>query len=360
MASFFNNFLHGLAAGDHVKDYRHASNLFSHDNFRLAPKFRYLYHCVIVLNRSVAQQTFDQAELGFMVKAVDLPGISIDVETLNQYNRTAYNYGKVHYSPVSITFHDDNHNNVRNFLANYYSYYFGDGNKQPAEYNIRTGGGLRNTFEENNQIPGGSWGLDSAFTQSYGLNLIKEITIYSLSKGKGTSYTLKNPVITEYSHGSHEASDGVSPMEHTINLNYDAIVYGDVGIGSIPNFGSGFYDKAPSALSGGGRGTNSVIGPGGMFDKGMDVFGNLKSGNLLGAAVGAFQLREQVRANDVRDLLKNELKDSLPSAVDIITRNAGNRFPTATMRKAAEIRGAEAAGSGDSGGASGPDLGGST
>ena len=39
----------------------------------------------------------------------------------------------------------------------------------------------------------------------------------------------------------------------------------------------------------------------------MDVFGNLKSGNILGAAVGAFQLREQIRANDTRDLLKNEL-----------------------------------------------------
>ena len=53
MASFFSNFLHGLAEGDTVKDYRHASNLFSHDNFRLAPKYRHLFHCNIILNKSL-------------------------------------------------------------------------------------------------------------------------------------------------------------------------------------------------------------------------------------------------------------------------------------------------------------------
>ena len=122
-----------------------------------------------------------------------------------------------------------------------------------------------------------------------------------------------------------------------------------------PNFGKGFYDQTKSTLSGGGRGSNSVLGPGGMFDKGMDVYGSLKSGNLVGAAMSAFQLREQIRANDARDLLKNELKDMLPGVATQIARNGNNSFPTATLRREREIRADAEASAGDGGGASGGD-----
>ena len=358
MASFFSNFLHGLAEGDTVKDYRHASNLFSHDNFRLAPKYRHLFHCNIILNKSVASAFFDQNEVSFMVKTITLPAASFETNEIRQYNRKAYSYTGITYEPVSITLHDDNSNNVRNFLANVYNYYIDDGNKPIGKRNIRNANGLRDSMQPN-QSSGGSWGLDSSFTRSYGLNLIQSIEIYSLTKGKGALYTLHNPVVSSFGHGSHDVADGVSPNESTLVVQYDSFTYDDVSISQVKNFGQGFYDRAPSTLSGGGRGSNSVIGPGGMFDKGMDVFGNLKSGNILGAAVGAFQLREQIRANDARDLLKNELKDMLPSAVQQIGRNVGNSFPTATLRKAQqEVRGAEAQAEVDSGAGGGASSGG--
>ncbi len=340
-----------MAPGDVSADYRHASNLFTHDNFRLAPKHRFLYSCLIILNNGAKLDSFNSTELSFMVKTIELPSASFQVSPHKQYNRTAYAFTGIDYTPVNITFHDDNSNNVRNFLANIYSYYVSDGNKSSGDYNIRNGGGLLQTYEDNPNMPGGSWGLDSRFSQAYGLNLIKEIQIYSLSRGTGAQYTLKNPVITQFTHGSHDVSAQES-NESSISVSYDAFTYAD---GLPPNFGKGFYDQKKSTLSGGGRGTNSVIGPGGMFDKGMDVYGNLQSGNLVGAAVSAFQLREQVRANDARDLLKNELKNILPSVSTQIAKNAGNSFPTATRRRDSEIRGEAGAGAGqsESGGASG-------
>jgi len=123
VASFLTNFLHGIGGGDHIKDYRHASNLFTHDNFRLAPKTAFLYHCLIKLNRQavaysgMSAMLQNEPELSFMVKAVDLPRMSVDIEELNQYNRKTFNMTKVNYSPVSITFHDDNANTIRDFLA---------------------------------------------------------------------------------------------------------------------------------------------------------------------------------------------------------------------------------------------------
>ena len=330
MASFLSNFLHGVGHGDHIKDYRHASNLFLHDNHRLAPKFRYLYHCNIKLNRGVAGALLDQAELSFMIKTIELPSITFEVETNKQYNRKAYNYLGVDYAPVTITFHDDNHNNVRNFLARIYQHYVNDGTKN--NYSIRTGG-KRNSYNE--RAPDMAWGLDSNHVQSGGAHLIDEIQINSLSKGNATVYTLKNPVITSFSHGSHDVSAAGDPMESTIQVHYDAIVYGDNNAGSVENFGGAFYDRSGSVLSGGGRGSGGgLFTPGGVFDKATNIFGNLQSGNLLNAAAGAFQLREQLKHNSTKDLLRNDISNALPGITGLISRNQGNSFPTATLRRA--------------------------
>jgi len=356
MASFLSNFLHGVGHGDSIKDYRHASNLFTHDNFRLAPKFRYLYHCNIKLNRGIAGALLDQAEISFMVKTIELPSITFEVETNKQYNRKAYNLLGVDYAPISITFHDDNHNNVRNFLARIYQHYVNDGTKN--NYSVRSGG-KRHTYNE--RASDLTWGLDSSYAQSGGTNLIDEIQINSLSKGNATVYTLKNPVIASFSHGSHDVSDGAGPMESTIQVHYDAIVYGDNKAGSVENFGGSFYDRSGSVLSGGARGGGGgLFSPGGIFDKATDVFGNLQSGNLLNAAAGAFQLREQLRHNSTKDLLRNDISNSLPGITDLISRNQGNSFPTATLRRAQQsVREAAAEADVDSsgGGASGAGAG---
>ena len=122
-------------------------------------------------------------------------------------------------------------------------------------------------------------------------------------------------------------------MEHTVTVNYESIIYGEQQVSKIPGFGTSFYDREKSVLSGAGGGTNSVLGPGGMFDKGMDIFGNLQQGGIGGiakAAVNAFSLREQMRRFDARDSVKHELRDMSRSVEDFVAREAGNAFATAT------------------------------
>lgn len=278
-----------------------------------------------------------EPELSFMVKAVDLPKISVDVEELNQYNRKTYNMTKVNYGPVNITFHDDNANTIRDFLANYYNYYFGDGSRSHEEkHSLRaTDTGLRHSYHEDGMnFAGGSWGLDSVYTHTAkGQNLLDYIEIFSLSKGRASGYKLLNPIFSDISHGAHDASAGGITMEHTVTVNYESIIYGEQQVSKIPGFGTSFYDREKSVLSGAGGGTNSVLGPGGMFDKGMDIFGNLQQGGIGGiakAAVNAFSLREQMRRFDARDSVKHELRDMSRSVEDFVAREAGNAFATAT------------------------------
>jgi hypothetical protein len=68
----------------------------------------------------------DVATVGLMVKSVQLPTYSIDVDTMNQYNRKRLVQSKINYNPVQIIFNDDQGDLIRNMWYNYYSYYYKD------------------------------------------------------------------------------------------------------------------------------------------------------------------------------------------------------------------------------------------
>ena len=320
MASFITNFLHGIGSGEHIKDYRHASNL----------------NRQAVGYSGMSAMLQHEPELSFMVKAVDLPRMSVDIEELNQYNRKTYNMTKVNYSPITITFHDDSANTIRDFLANYYNYYFSDGSvSHDAQHDLRDGTGLRQSYSQNGFLgTGGAWGLDSTFThEARGQNLLDYIQIYSLSKGRASGYKLINPILSGINHGTHDASAGGTPMEHSVTVNYEAIMYDEKQVSEMSILGGSFYDREKSVLSGAGGGTNSVLGPGGMFDKGMDIFGNLQQGGIGGiakAAINAYSLKEQMRRFDARDSLKHEVRDMSRGVEDYVAREVGKKFATAT------------------------------
>ena len=329
MASYLNNYLRGIGAGGYVKDYRHASNLYASSDYRLAPKFKFLYHCVFVLNGSASSNNYRDSEIGFMVKSVDLPGVKFDVEEHKQYNRKSYNYTGIAYNPVSMVFHDDNANNVRNFLANVYNYYVSDGNKVDGQYDVRTLQ-LRDTYNEESTSAGLSWGIDSGYALQ-GVELIKEIQIYSLSKGVGSRYILKNPVITDFAHGSHDQSQGSATQESTMSISYDAYTYADVNVMQIPNFGTGPYDRLAGT-------TTSGLGSleGGIVQSLKSAFDSVPDRSpysiLSTAAQTAAQLAEFGNQNTL-----GRFGNGLPSTLAQAVKNANSNFPTATLRKAQEI-----------------------
>lgn len=328
MASYLNNYLRGIGAGGFMKDYRHASNIYGAGNYRLSPKFKFLYHCVFILDRTVASQNYKDNELGVIVKAVDLPSAQFDVENQKAYNRHAYNYTGIQYSPVSIEFHDDNANNVRNFLADIYTYYSSDGTHQDGEYNVRTLG-VRDTALEESTSASLKWGINSTFSET-GKNILKEIQIYTLSKGVGARYSLKNPIVTRYSHGSHNQSD-TSPNSSTIEVIYDGYTYADVNVAAIPNFASGAYDKISGSTSSGLASIqNGVVQ---TLRNALDSVPDTSPYDILNTA--AATLSQTTAFENVNRILNTG--QSVATTLQQVTKNANAVFPTATVRKAEEI-----------------------
>lgn len=294
-----NQFLKELGSGTSIKDYKHASRIFVDDNYRLAPKHAFLFHVAFDLNSEISRiatpnDTTRQKilELGMLVKSVNLPKYTIDTKTYNAYNRVNIVQNKIKYDPVTITFHDDSADVVRQFWYDYMSYYYRDSDYSEPSY---AQSGKYNTRLTQD------WGYKPA---RYGASatsverMIRGIRIYSLHQKRFTEYVLINPTITSFQHGQH-VNGANETLENTMTLSFETVLYkaGWVLPGNTIDYAMLHYDTTPSPLTPQGGGTNSILGPGGLLNAADSIVSQLgqtdENGNpmpnVLGAGLTAYK-----------------------------------------------------------------------
>lgn len=392
----FTGFLDNLASGalspkGNLGDFRHASKTFVEDAFRLAPKAKFLYHVHFQFNSVAFDIIKDlgekhKTEIGLMVKRADLPKYTATVDTKKKYNRVKHVQTSITYDPINITFHDDNFGVTTAILEAYYRYYFADGAYKlvPGAYNKTYTGQAAGTPTGYNagQIdpalaraakippqPGDNTYLGTSYNRyAYGLDndvtvpFINNIQISQLTRKTYTTYTLVNPIITNWGHDSVDSSDGAGLMENQITVAYEAVYYdrGPVEAGANGNpvgFGDpSHYDTTPSpaSLLGGGS-----LGLGGIFGAGVDLYdyitkGGGKFSNPFEAGLAAANLIGNVRnlsSEGLREegfsLLKGAIGAAAGTDVSGVSnaffpKNGGNGGATDVLLGAAAIAGLSA------------------
>jgi hypothetical protein len=301
-----NQFLKQITTGDNVKDYSHASELYVSGNYRLAPKYGFLYHVAFELNPSIGVKlsNTEQMELGMLVKEVALPGFRINAAKKNSYNRWDHVNTKIEYEDVRITFHDDSANVVRNFWYDYYSYFFRDSDYQNSVYSAQ---------HRYNPLQAKNWGYTPRNTSGLGGNkiqFIKAIRIYSLQQKRFSEYTLINPVITAFKHGDHRADDVQGLLSNEMTVSFEAVKYasGYVIPGeTVAGFGDLHYDKTPSPLTPAGGGTRSILGPGGVIATADSIVDDLADGNIGSAIVKGARVLETFKNGNLSSIIQGEL-----------------------------------------------------
>jgi hypothetical protein len=302
MSSFGNQFLQQLATGDTVRDYKHGSRTFVDGNYRLSPKLQNLFHVYIELNPTVAmadnQNPNNKYEIGLLAKSATLPKFTIQNKVLNSYNRKNIVQERVNYDPISIVFHDDSSNVVRNFWTNYFRFYYRDVDHQEAMFN--------QPYKYDARMDQ-AWGYSpmTSATEPY----INSITVYSMHQKTFSSYKIIRPTITSFQHGQHIQGE-YSPLEHTMTLAYETVLYdsGRISGETVLGFGDLHYDKTASPLSSLGGGTRSFLGPGGLVESGQDILTNLQAGNFGAAALGALRTGKNFKDADLKAIATGELK----------------------------------------------------
>ena len=248
-----------------LRDPQHAARLFVDDSFRLAPKQKYLFHVAFSINpaalKSIDVVQRHRNEINMLVKSVELPKFTIQTEMLNQYNRKKVVQFQHKPDPLNIKFHDDNMGLINQVWQNYYSYYYADSTsaQNPGAYN-------RNATRSSDFITT-PYGLDNRSA----IPFFNYITIYQMARHEFISYTLKNPMITSWAHGSASTTEN-GFNEKSMSISYEAVSYGSgkVTAGDPEGFGLEHYDNTPSPLQAG----PGLISTSPTFTDNQNVIGN--------------------------------------------------------------------------------------
>lgn len=233
-----------------LRDYQHAARLFVDGNYQLSPKYGFLFYVEFDFNPLITNVSNNAAqEMGMIVKNVGLPKFSIDTKVHNAYNRKNIVQNSIKYDPVSITFHDDQADNVRSFWYDYYSFFYRDSDYNDATYQLITKYQERPSFEWGyTPRPVASYNATNAY-QSY--QYIQAIRIYSLYQKNFSEYELINPIITNFQHGEHNVSEGSGLLEHKMTVQFETVKYysGYVTANTAGGFIDLHYDNTPSPIS---------------------------------------------------------------------------------------------------------------
>ena len=326
MANKFTRFLTDVLAGasnpkGRVGNYTHATRLFIDNNFALAPKTKFNYYVRFELDSTAHKAASFTArhadETGLLVKTADLPKFSFDKETLNQYNRKKIVYSMLNYTPVKFTMHDDNQGVINALWAIYYGYYSKDRHLPTTAFDANQYRG------SGTSIDNFRYGLDNDISAT---SLFRSISLYTMGRRRFIGYTLINPKIVDWDHGSRDHAATSEPSESSMTVEYESVVYsaGRVTQGSPKGFATLHYDNSPSPLSVAGGGVSNLIGDGGVLDGIEQVFGAIGDGTAFSSGQGF--LGTALKAVNTYKNLKGLSKDSLKAeAINILTSPAGTQ-----------------------------------
>jgi hypothetical protein len=343
LSDFASGFIQGVTQPKGVcADWRHASRLFVDDTFRLAPRHRFAFYVKFDIDEHAANSSaftnkIAKQEVGMLVKSADMPKVTFDTVIKNQYNRKKVVYTGYNYDPVTIKLHDDADGVTNAMWAQYYGYYIadrhtakstsgGDGtNSSPAYGNTKystTASPVHNY----------RYGLDNNITTPF----FKSVTIYSMSRGRFLGYTLVNPRIKYWAHGTldHAANDH---LESTMSLEYESVIYtgGNVSQGSPGGFSTLHYDMIPSPLSVAGGGSSTLGGPGGLLAGMEQIFGDISNGSAFGS-IGGLVNTAATAYNMINNAKKMNIKDTLLGAGarligSSVSGNMNTNFPNSAL-----------------------------
>ena len=349
MALTSNGFLDNLISGllgpkGTVADWQHASRLYVDNDLRFAPKQKFLYHVYFQLDpivRTILPELKDKhnLEIGMLVRSADLPKFTAMVETRNKYNRKKNVQTAIQYEPINIMFHDDNYGVTTALLEAYYRYYYADASygRDPGAYNKAGAGDNTYMGSGRNQY---KYGLDNNISVPF----FKNIQISQLAKKTYTTYTIVNPIITNWNHDTLDNTDGSTTMTNSITVAYEAVHYsrGSVNAsseGEPTGFGDpSHYDTQPSPISLLGGGT---LGLDGIFGAGADLYDYISKGSNfnspLEAGFAGFQLLRNIQnlsSAGVQEELRN-LAGEILSNVSNSSSNTTSGLTDTTIPKTA-------------------------
>lgn len=168
----------------------------------------------------------------FAVKESDIPGVNVDIETLDQHNRKRLVQTKVNFDPISLTMYDDNSSKVQMLLDSYMSYHYAS-----FRPNIITDAG---PGRDTKQQHGSKYLTGSTEFQPgmYGykpkdIPFFSRVSIFKLhSDKKISSWTCFNPLISRIKYDPVTYAADAEPSQINMTMEYEVMIPYDHNVSS--------------------------------------------------------------------------------------------------------------------------------
>lgn len=264
-------------------------------------------------------------ELSFRVKNVDKPRLSLENQTLNQYNRPRNVTTKINYNSFNISFYDTPNGTAWKLISDYLSFCLGDFNGK-AEGNW--------SWDLLRGEATSSWG--TRLKQVSTTNFFSSITVYDFFNVNYTCWSWMNPKLEslDLQQGDHSTADN---NEINITCKPEGLVFKAIGAnvnsslarkfgmpyasGTTGNFliSGGVHDN-PNGLFDGGGGILSDFG--GLFSNvtgSLDSIGSVVSnvtsvGNLFSAGFSGLSFVGSSLSDGLSSGSSEEIKWSMPNS----------------------------------------------
>lgn len=187
MALFF-----GSRGGVFIETPSHAVTSFNLKAQKLVKQYpfhRFQYAIQFSLNPAVTS-TVDVNELMMISDSIKIPGVAIETETVNEYNRQRLVHTKVVFEEATIVLYDTADGNTLRLWQDYYTFHFKDGRAQSST-NSNQDFGYDTTNSQNN---------DSRY-------FFDHISIFELHGGQVIETILHKPVIIKFEPDTFQYSE---------------------------------------------------------------------------------------------------------------------------------------------------------
>lgn len=174
----------------------------------------------------------------FYIKTTDLPRITVETQTLNQYNIRRNVNTHVSYEPLTMTFYDTKDNGFQKFLESYLNFKFknwenaqnvrapfGLGPGYAPEFGVRS---PKTGFAQGGILDGANLG-DQSLTSTLNDNFLSHLVITKQMASQpdaGQSITVYNPKIVDISQDQLDYADGGSVLTWTVTFRYESYGFG--------------------------------------------------------------------------------------------------------------------------------------
>lgn len=340
MANAFTNWV-SSDSSTILRDYQHAARLYLDNNYAKIPKLGFLFFVNFNVNTDAIQDeefaNKQLADIGFLVKKVDLPKFKITTETLNQYNRKTIVQTKLNYENVSIEFHDDSSDIINNLWIQYFRHSFKDSNYGGSSVGRATRNELPYEFTDTkfsaDDVKYGRYEYTKSLKPFF-----TTIDLYVLHMQQFTQITLVNPKVLDWAHDTLNQSENNKILQNRMGVGYETVLYnqGTIEPGANPEtFTANYYDNTKSPYSvgyGDASGKDEVFGT---------TSGNFKSpipGSGFGSALkptpgdfkgfpgsnSGYSITDSLFKSAFSDLESQSGKFNVPGGVGINTFNGFN------------------------------------